>query len=388
MTTKYALVLSGGGFKGAFQLGALHHLRTHWKEITGNDGPMHFDIVAGVSVGALNGALVAQKRMDDLNALWDGVEHNGASEIFESPHIRRDGHLRIDIAALKHALIPGFRVRFGMVMRALWNAIRRIFNSSAPSVLEPFLDAVKADFEKHIAGFKGLATSKGLEDKLARYVSKSRFDPRTRFCCGIVSLQDGQYGSLETTDFANDTDLRMGILASAMMPIVWPPVKSIATKRGNIRNGVDGGVRNNSPLGDVIRRIQDAHANNYRIIIINCSNGDVEPMKTTDPSILRVALRSLTEITMSEIFNNDIDTFLRTNDLVRQAAAKGCTLYVERRINETLRKVPLIAFEAKIIQPLNSLGDTMDTTSAMIQERRELGASRAREAFASADWNA
>ncbi|MBL7728612.1 MAG: patatin-like phospholipase family protein, partial [Dinghuibacter sp.] len=28
--TKYALVLSGGGFKGAFQLGALNYLKDHW----------------------------------------------------------------------------------------------------------------------------------------------------------------------------------------------------------------------------------------------------------------------------------------------------------------------------------------------------------------------
>jgi hypothetical protein len=28
--TKYALVLSGGGFKGAFQLGALNYMKEHW----------------------------------------------------------------------------------------------------------------------------------------------------------------------------------------------------------------------------------------------------------------------------------------------------------------------------------------------------------------------
>ena len=47
-----ALVLSGGGSKGAYQIGA-------WKALK----KLHikFDIVTGTSVGALNGALVTQK---------------------------------------------------------------------------------------------------------------------------------------------------------------------------------------------------------------------------------------------------------------------------------------------------------------------------------------
>ena len=47
-----ALVLSGGGSKGSYQIGVWKALRKlHIK----------FDIVTGTSVGALNGALVAQK---------------------------------------------------------------------------------------------------------------------------------------------------------------------------------------------------------------------------------------------------------------------------------------------------------------------------------------
>lgn len=47
MKHKYALVLSGGGFKGAFQTGALNYMRENWKTITGEDKEMHFDIIAG-----------------------------------------------------------------------------------------------------------------------------------------------------------------------------------------------------------------------------------------------------------------------------------------------------------------------------------------------------
>lgn len=45
-----ALVLSGGGAKGAYQVGAIRHLLF--------DREFHYDIVTGTSVGALNGALL------------------------------------------------------------------------------------------------------------------------------------------------------------------------------------------------------------------------------------------------------------------------------------------------------------------------------------------
>lgn len=47
-----ALVLSGGGSKGAYQVGAIYHLLVEQKK--------HYDILCGVSVGAINSAFLAQ----------------------------------------------------------------------------------------------------------------------------------------------------------------------------------------------------------------------------------------------------------------------------------------------------------------------------------------
>ena len=49
---KRAIVLSGGGGKGAYQIGV-------WKAL--RKKKIHYDIVTGTSVGALNGALMTQK---------------------------------------------------------------------------------------------------------------------------------------------------------------------------------------------------------------------------------------------------------------------------------------------------------------------------------------
>lgn len=59
--TKRAVVFSGGGAKGGYQIGA-------WKAL--NELGFKPDIVTGTSVGALNGALMALDKYDDAYDIW------------------------------------------------------------------------------------------------------------------------------------------------------------------------------------------------------------------------------------------------------------------------------------------------------------------------------
>ena len=71
----YALVLEGGGDKGAYQAGAISEiLKSH------GDESVQYDVVAGVGVGAINGAHLAgfekgeeDKAADSLISLWRGL---------------------------------------------------------------------------------------------------------------------------------------------------------------------------------------------------------------------------------------------------------------------------------------------------------------------------
>lgn len=58
---KYALVLAGGGAKGAYQIGA-------WKAF--KELGIEFEAVTGASVGALNAALIAQGDFEKAEKLW------------------------------------------------------------------------------------------------------------------------------------------------------------------------------------------------------------------------------------------------------------------------------------------------------------------------------
>ncbi|MEY4744282.1 MAG: hypothetical protein RL272_227 [Candidatus Parcubacteria bacterium] len=63
MSKKTALVLSGGGAKGAFQVGAEKYAR----QAKG----YRWDVIAGVSIGAFNGAMLAMGRHKALEEFWN-----------------------------------------------------------------------------------------------------------------------------------------------------------------------------------------------------------------------------------------------------------------------------------------------------------------------------
>ena len=65
---KTALVLSGGGAKGAFQFAAERYAR----EVKG----YKWDIIAGVSVGALNGVMLAMEKYPRLAEIWDTITND------------------------------------------------------------------------------------------------------------------------------------------------------------------------------------------------------------------------------------------------------------------------------------------------------------------------
>ena len=60
-TKSYGIALEGGGAKGAYQIGVWRALR---------EAGIRYHMVAGTSVGALNGALMAMRDYDSAVRLW------------------------------------------------------------------------------------------------------------------------------------------------------------------------------------------------------------------------------------------------------------------------------------------------------------------------------
>lgn len=140
-----ALVLSGGGAKGAFQFGALQYIEEEWK-------PAHpefeYNVIAGVSVGALNGVMLAMGKYQELKKLWYSIKDN---DVYNgSP-----------------------------VLRVL--TLRKSFYSNQPLV-----------------------------KKIQQYISLNDIKPqfKDKLLLGSVSLVEGEYYSFKPSQFKSDEEFR------------------------------------------------------------------------------------------------------------------------------------------------------------------------------------
>lgn len=372
---KYALVQSGGGFKGTFQLGALNFINDNWKVITGLETPMRFDLNTGVSVGALNGVMVAMNKLDELNDLWlNKVANKGVSEIYTSEFIDTDSQsdklkLKIDVKALVKKLLPEFKfkLQFFEKLGALFSRKKR------NTIINEIVERIETEFKLSASTIESIADNLPLRRKLEKLIDRSLI--QGVFKCGFVSLNSGKYHSVKHSDFVSNQELVNGIIASTSIPAVWQPVESVKFLQNekfiDSKYNVDGGLMNLSPLGDAIRTINnDPEDCVWRIIVINTHSGLSKPKDFSNKSIFEVATRSVYELTMGEIFNNDINHFTELNGIIEEAKDWDPEIVLHNRSNKVIKN-----FEAVIINPAPNfdLGNPLVSSKELINKRYDHG---------------
>lgn len=159
------LVLSGGGTRGAFQVGAEQVLR--------EEGGFQWERIFGVSVGALNGLLLAQGEYERLLGVWRTIREEDVYRKWSWPVIAWR------LAVLKRA--------------GIYDA-----------------GALRKTIEKHAAGRPF----------------------RIPFYVGRVSLLSGAY-DLVSSDSPEILD---AVWQSATMPVIWEPIGKGAWVDGGLRN--------------------------------------------------------------------------------------------------------------------------------------------------------
>jgi len=286
---KTALVLSGGGAKGAFQFAAEKYAR----EVKG----YRWDIISGVSVGALNATMLAMHKYVRLQEIW---QHISNDQVYTG---------KMNVWAILRLLF-GAKSIYGNA--PLWQMIER----------EIELDQIETDLR-----------------------------------IGSVSLRTGEYVLFRPSD----PDFKRALLASTAIPIIWPPTH-VSDAYPDM---VDGGVRNISPLGDVLDDDPD------EVVVINC--GPRTPALAGKPlrNALEIGMAAL-EVAMDEIFVTDLREFVRINLNVLEAAEQNVILH-----NEAGK--PYKYYRCAIIEPDEPLGDTLDFSEAATMRRMQAGWEKAKE---------
>jgi len=279
-----ALVLAGGGAKGSFQ--------ARVEELLYQRG-YRWSVIAGVSVGALNAAMLATQQRERLKEIWRTARNR-------------------DIYQGGLSLWRAFQ---------LWRGAKRSIYDNDP-----------------------------LMEKIATAYDPNDTQIHTIF--GVVSLGSGAYVQHHIAPGTpyNVEAAREWLLASTAIPITFPPSR-IGTDQF-----VDGGVRNITPLADVIPFEPE------EIVVITTEPVPLPLQANTPTAVLddgAIVLQSL----LAEIIWNDIKWLRKINSFVEQAEAAGVTLRHPRDDR------PLKSFRLTLIMPDEDLGSALDFSFAAYERR-------------------
>jgi NTE family protein len=257
----------------------------------------HWDIIAGISVGALNGTFLAMEKYDRMEKLWKTITPDQVYTGGINP----------------------------------WSILKLLFGAKSVYGNEPLWELLEREVEP----------------------DKIKVDLRI----GVVSLRTGQYVPFRP----GDPGFKRAILASTAIPLVWAPV-DVTPDQPDM---VDGGVRNYSPLGDVLDAEPD------EIVIINCSPRDPPVQEQPFKNALQIGMRALS-LALNEIFVTDLREFLRIDHNVQEAEASGVEL--TNRKGKVYKR-----YAHHIIEPDEPLADSMDFSRATLDRHMEAGWEKAKE---------
>lgn len=255
----HVLCLAGGAWRGAVQYWVIHHLMKKHS----------IDLVAGVSVGSLNGVMTAMGKFDELLKFWSDVAH-------------MNGYLRLRYGYLL-CYILGIVYLYEKVTGKAWMG--------------------------------GVYSMDGMYDKLK---AEARLDElQVPFAAGVVSLNTGEYYNLYSQDMDEDLELADACLASSCMaPFMTPPLLDLGETdelgQSVLSVGFDGGGQNIFPLPS--EAIAAARESGARVIIhaVGCMPLErILPKDTTElTGLIDLALRGL-EVLQDEVYRTDLMGDLR-----------------------------------------------------------------------------
>ncbi|HET7233461.1 MAG TPA: patatin-like phospholipase family protein [Longimicrobium sp.] len=280
-----ALVLTGGGARGAYQVGILRYIARRWPD-------MNFPIITGVSAGAINAAHLAQahgtfpQAVDELCALWC--------------ELTPDRIFRVDVPALLANMGRWGLQLAGGGMRE--NRARGLVDT-AP-LWELLTDA--------LAPVDGELT--GIDYNLARGTLRAVALGTTSYSTGQTVIW-AQGRNLQTWErpsrIAIETRLKVEhVMASSALPLFFPAVQI-----GDQWHG-DGGIRLTAPLSPAL------HLGAHKILAVSTHyertrNEADRPTVRGYPPPAQV-LGVLLDAIFLDVVDQDVMRMERMNELLRR----------------------------------------------------------------------
>jgi predicted acylesterase/phospholipase RssA len=276
--SKLALVLSGGGARGAFQAGALVELLEYFEK-----RKKRINVLSGTSVGALNGMSIAQE--PTLAAARAEIE-------------RQWTHLtNKDVYQIRGWELFGLILKFATTRMDLWQTVRGTDSLFDNTPL----------YKRFIEG----------------YFRPDHIWARTNVDQFFVSLSSLNTGAAYLKSITNEHDVEKAktyIMASTITTFAYPPVKAVIDDPEIPRHlaGIpqlyaDGGISNKTPLKRILRTDDVSE-----IYVVNTypsyPNKTEHSIKAQFPNAFSLLMRTALELLPNLYFLRDMEVINDVNN--------------------------------------------------------------------------
>ena len=293
---RVGLAISGGGSLGSFEAGALRFLYDHTK--------VRPVAIGGISAGALNGAKLAEgdgegeRPIDEVERIWRSMRIN--SDMWEpEPWLMRLQASASWAAELREQVSDSDSAASAVrvAVRVVGSLVRR--PPETDGTLEAIRDSLRAQSLLSLAPIAELVRRELRPDRVRSSGIALRM--------GTVSLEAGELRYVTETGQLVDrhdrpvdqppVDLASGVLASASIPLAFPPVVL------NDEYYVDGGAREILPLELLVERMGV-----QRVIAVSASSASIKRAPSfADRNMIDILRRVSAEIGPNETLRKELD---------------------------------------------------------------------------------
>ena len=241
---KIGLVLSGGGGKGAYELGV-------WKALKKLGIDKYIDVFSGASIGAINAVLFAQNNLEAAEALWEEVTIE--------------------------KLIP--ISKFDLIKRGIGIALGGKNLNIAKKYLSQQLE-------------EGAVSKDGAKEIINKYLNIEEVKKNNKKCyAACTGLTNFNVRYFDVSNYSEEIGKEI-VIASASLPLIYEATEVMGEKY------IDGGVSDNTPIQPVYGESCD-----IIIVVLLSKEGRVDRSLYPNTNIIELYPRNLNENVISGTLN-------------------------------------------------------------------------------------
>jgi predicted acylesterase/phospholipase RssA len=347
-----ALVLSGGGARGAYEAGVLARL---YENVEADGLP--YDIVCGTSAGAINAAFAARstrESIDEARKFWLEIPDAHIVDLIDPVQ-----HAMLAAEAFRESTQHGYPRKLKYLARAnselgAMGPLSDLKDTLGVVSEQPIQDLVRKypmSLDELRATLVITATNVTVlgSDAFYRFVGPSAIEDEARF----VDL--GQKFKIAEEQILRGVHARRvplreetfipAVIASTAIPGAFAPV-SISDTAGNVSVYVDGGVANNTPVG----LATDAGATDITVVFVNAP----EEFEPPQPTNMLELVANCYNLMHQKIVEADLELVLAQNLLSKYGEYKGLSPLAQRYL-DTLGKEGWHPLTLRLIYPRAAL---------------------------------